>query len=58
MAMLIDDVKAWLADLPDGYEIAIDEGGLSIVLVGHEDIYLEIGGVLEVEEALDQTQKT
>lgn len=38
-----EEIIAWLNTLPDGSLIAIDDGGLTLVVPG-SDAYLEIGG--------------
>lgn len=48
MAMWRKDVKNWLNTLDWNANIAIDEGGLALVVVGKEtEEYLEIGGIPE-----------
>lgn len=46
--MRASEVKKWLAGIPDGHNIAVDDGGLTIVEVGTNNeetgAYLEIGG--------------
>lgn len=48
------EIERWLSTLPDDADIAIDEGGLAIVMVDKEgeetDIYLEIGMTPAEEE--------
>ncbi len=45
MAMTAKMVKAWIeANVNDEEEIYIDEGGLTLRIVGVHDDYLEIGG--------------
>jgi hypothetical protein len=47
--MAIAEVSRWLATLPANGDIAIDDGGLSLVLVAPPDDtdppYLEVGGL-------------
>ena len=38
-------VREWLAGLNDDTDVAIDDGGLILVLVDNPDVYLEVGGV-------------
>lgn len=40
---------AWIATLPDDVEIAVDEGGLCLVVEGC-DAYYEIGGLPLTED--------
>lgn len=47
MAMCIKEVKRWLETIPDREEVAIDDGGLCLVVVNHENTYLEVGGIPE-----------
>lgn len=49
MGMSVLEVKSWLDTLPKWAEVAVDDGGLSLVVVGHENVYLEVGGVPEDE---------
>jgi hypothetical protein len=37
-------VEAWLRNIPGNSEICIDDDGRRLQVVGHEEIYLEIGG--------------
>ncbi len=44
------DVIAWLVSLPDGVQIGIDDGGLTLQTFGDykgPTFYLEIGGIPE-----------
>ncbi len=51
MAATKAELTGWLASVEDEDLVAIDEGGLALVLVGQEDeVYFEIGGVPEDEE--------
>ena len=51
MASTKAELTNWLATFKDEDLIAIDEGGLALVLVGQEnEAYLEIGGIPEDEE--------
>lgn len=43
-------LKAWLASIDDESNVAIDKGGLTMVLVGTSQAYIEIGGEPEKEE--------
>jgi hypothetical protein len=45
MAMTKTEVIDWLQSLDDDDLVAIDDGGLALVLVGNEDCYCEVGGV-------------
>lgn len=54
------EIMEWLQVLPDDALVAVDDGGLALLVVepgkgGHIDaqksIYLEVGGVPEEEEA-------
>lgn len=42
--MRIGEVREWLRDRSDDELIAIDEGGLTLVIVGDDEDYCEIGG--------------
>jgi len=51
MSMSANEVIRWIISLPIDCEIAIDEGGLSLVQVGtNEEIYIEVGGEPEDDE--------
>ena len=43
-------LKEWPASIDDESDVAIDEGGLTMVLVGTSQAYIEIGGEPEKEE--------
>ena len=45
MAMNKTEVQGWLEQLPHNARIAIDDGGLCLVVVGDETDYCEVGGV-------------
>jgi len=49
MAMLKQDLKKWINSIPDNSEIGIDDGGLTLQVVNHPEIYLEVGGIPEEE---------
>lgn len=38
------DIKAWLAALAEDAKIGVDEGGVTLVVLG-DDRYLEVGGI-------------
>ena len=44
MAMVAKEVKEWIATIGDGDMMAIDDGGLTIVVKGQRS-YCEIGGI-------------
>ena len=44
MAMDVNELIRWLRTLPDNADVAIDEGGLTLVEVGG-DAYMEVGGI-------------
>ena len=43
--MRVKEVRKWLDTLADDFEVAIDDGGLMLVLADNPDVYLEVGGV-------------
>jgi hypothetical protein len=49
MAMRKEEVEAWLKTIPPETWIAIDDGGLSLVVVDNQDVYIEVGGLPEEE---------
>lgn len=52
MAMEAKEIKEWLATVADDKMIAIDEGGLTLMVKG-ERSYIEVGGI-----PLDEDQET
>jgi hypothetical protein len=51
MAATKAELADWLGSFEDEDLIAVDEGGLALVLVGQEnEAYFEIGGIPEDEE--------
>ena len=38
-------LETWLSEINDNSLVAIDDGGINLVVVNDEEIYLEIGGV-------------
>lgn len=53
MAMPKKEIREWLDALDDDAVIGIDEGGLSLVVQGFEEIYCEVGGMPEEDEVVD-----
>ena len=47
MAMQKEELKDWIDSVPDGTLIAVDDGGLSLVVVDNQEIYCEVGGIPE-----------
>jgi hypothetical protein len=45
MAMPVHAIKEWLDTLDDNDLIAIEDGGLALIVVDYEACYLEVGGV-------------
>jgi hypothetical protein len=45
MAITVNELQKWLDALQPNDEVAVDDGGLTIVVVGREEVYCEIGGV-------------
>lgn len=45
MAMLASEVLAWVQTIDPNDSIAVDDGGLSLVVVEDQEDYLEVGGV-------------
>ncbi|MFC5862068.1 hypothetical protein ACFPT7_07170 [Acidicapsa dinghuensis] len=55
MAIGAAELRRWIESLPEASEVAIDEGGLTLIEIGG-DAYLEVGGVpLENEDSLHST---
>ena len=51
MTIEAKELKEWINSLPSGTSIGIDEGGLTLQVVGNPDVYLEIGGLPDEENA-------
>jgi hypothetical protein len=49
MSIPVSELKRWAATLDDVDHVGIDEGGLTLQVVGY-DIYLEVGGIPEEDE--------
>lgn len=47
MAMSVGEVREWLETVSKDAEVAVDDGGLTLVVVGNPQIYCEIGGIPE-----------
>ena len=41
----VAELQRWLGTLPKDSQVAVDEGGLTLVVVGDQGVYLELGGV-------------
>lgn len=55
MAMNKSELIEWLNTLDDDDDVGISDGGLSLVVVGDEGCYLEVGGVpLDGDEDEDE----
>jgi hypothetical protein len=50
MAMSSKEIRDWLDTLDHEAQVAIDEGGLMLVVIGDDSAYLEVGGVPREEE--------
>lgn len=52
MTIAAAELRRWIDSLPEDSEVAIDEGGLTLMETGG-DAYLEVGGIpLESEDFL------
>ncbi len=40
-------IKKWIDDCGEDQEFSIDDRGLFLMVVNHEDYYLEVGGIPE-----------
>lgn len=47
MAETVREIKDWLNSLTEDELVGIDEGGLTLRVVGRPDVYYEIGGIPE-----------
>jgi|WetSurMetagenome_2_1015567.scaffolds.fasta_scaffold194501_3 hypothetical protein len=43
-------LRRWIESISDNQEIAIDDGGLTLIVVDNPKIYLEVGGIPEDTE--------
>lgn len=50
MAIKVGEVRMWLQGLSDEDLIAVDDGGLALVVVGRES-YIEVGGIPDEQES-------
>ena len=51
MAISVSELREWLKGRDEGDEVAVDDGGLALVIVGDEEACIEVGGIPEeVEE--------
>ena len=48
--MEASEVQQWLSNLDPDDLVAIDEGGLTLIVVGRPDQYIEIGGEPDDDE--------
>ena len=56
MATVVSDLKVWLDSLSDNDVVFINEGGLTLEIVGSDEAYYEIGGELRpIEESGGQS---
>ncbi len=47
MAISKQELLHWVSSLRDEDSVAVDDGGLALVVVGEESVYLEVGGIPE-----------
>lgn len=45
MSILVSELTHWLETVPKEAEVGIDDGGLSLQVVGSPLTYLEVGGL-------------
>jgi hypothetical protein len=50
MSVSVTELRRWLFTLPIDSEVGIDEGGLTLCVVGEERVYFEVGGMPEEDE--------
>jgi hypothetical protein len=55
MAMLAKEIKEWIATIDDDKAIAVDEGGLNLVVKG-ERSFCEVGGIPLAEHEEEGTE--
>ena len=53
MAMTKAEIVEWLSSFDDDDNVAIDDGGLTLVVIGDPISYLEIGGIRDEEDDED-----
>ena len=49
MSTTVKELRQWLAVLDRDSSVGIDEGGLTLRVLGDEDVYFEVGG-LSIDE--------
>ena len=57
MAIIVSELREWLSWLEDEHQVCIDDGGLSLQVVGDTEIYIEIGGNPEFEDDDDDDKE-
>ena len=50
MAISKQQLQDWVDSLNEGDDIAVDDDGLALVVVGEEYTYLEVGGIPDTIE--------
>jgi hypothetical protein len=50
MSDTVRHVIKWLQILPPDAEVGVDEGGLTLIVVGDPEPYFELGGVPDEDE--------
>jgi hypothetical protein len=50
MSISVKDLKQWLDSIPNSTQIGVDDGGLTLQVVGNPDVYLEVGGISDEKE--------
>ena len=54
MTMEVREIKEWLDTLSDDDVVGIDDGGLCLQVVGDPEPYLEVGGMPDEIEYMDE----
>jgi hypothetical protein len=51
MAVSKKELQRWVNTLPDDAQVGVDEGGLTLCVVGDADTYYEVGGLPEDDDS-------
>jgi hypothetical protein len=52
--MTAGELRRWLDTIDPEETIAVDDGGLTLVLVSDENVYMEVGGLPDDEDDDDE----
>jgi hypothetical protein len=52
----VAELQEWLATLKPHHYVGVDEGGLTLTVNHHPEVYLEVGGIPEDEDPLEEAE--